>query len=158
MLLGSVMSVCEPLDCSPKGSSVHGIFQAKILKPLAISSSRGSSDQRTKPCLLGLLHWKGIFFLVLWRKKWGKKKKKLPKYFPEWWPDASFLSAMNENSHCSASLLAVGIVADFFCFHFFIIWYNFTNILIISAIIIVYSNLYPPFFPICLCWLIFFFF
>ena len=30
-------------DCSPPGSSVHGIFQAGILEWVAISSSRGSS-------------------------------------------------------------------------------------------------------------------
>ena len=30
---------CIPMDCSPLGSSVHGIFQARILKQVAISSS-----------------------------------------------------------------------------------------------------------------------
>ena len=33
----------DPMDCSPPGSSVHGIFQAGILEQVAISSSRGSS-------------------------------------------------------------------------------------------------------------------
>jgi len=32
------------MDCSPAGSSVHGIFQARILEWFAISFSRGSSD------------------------------------------------------------------------------------------------------------------
>ena len=32
----------RPMDCSPPGSSVHGIFQARILEWVAISSSRGS--------------------------------------------------------------------------------------------------------------------
>ena len=35
------------LDCSPPGSSVHGILQARILKWVAISFSRGSSQNRT---------------------------------------------------------------------------------------------------------------
>ena len=35
--------LCSPLDCSPPGSSVCGIFQARILKWVAISFSRGSS-------------------------------------------------------------------------------------------------------------------
>ena len=39
----AVMSVCSPIDCSPSGFSVHGIFQARILKYVAISYSRGSS-------------------------------------------------------------------------------------------------------------------
>ena len=37
---------CDPMDCSPPGSSVHGIFQARILEWVAISFSRGSSRPR----------------------------------------------------------------------------------------------------------------
>ena len=37
------LTLCEPMDCSPPGSSVHGIFQARILEWVAISFSRGSS-------------------------------------------------------------------------------------------------------------------
>ena len=36
-------TLCDPVDCSPPGSSVHGILQARILQRVAISSSRGSS-------------------------------------------------------------------------------------------------------------------
>ena len=39
----SCLTLCDPLDCSLPGSSVHGIFQARILEWVAISSSRGSS-------------------------------------------------------------------------------------------------------------------
>ena len=39
----SCLTVCNPLDCSPPRSSVHGIFQARIPEWVAISSSRGSS-------------------------------------------------------------------------------------------------------------------
>ena len=39
-------SVCDPMDCSPPGSSIHGILQARILGWVAISSSRGSSPPR----------------------------------------------------------------------------------------------------------------
>ena len=34
--------LCDPMDCSPPGSSDHGIFQARILKWVAIPSFRGS--------------------------------------------------------------------------------------------------------------------
>ena len=44
----------DPRVCSPPGSSVHGIFQARILEWVAISSSTGSSQHKT---LLWLLHW-----------------------------------------------------------------------------------------------------
>ena len=36
------------MDCSPPGPSVHGIFQARILKWVAIFSSRGSSRPRNR--------------------------------------------------------------------------------------------------------------
>ena len=44
---------CNPMDCSPPGSSVHGIFSVRILERVAMLSSRGSSEpwDRT-PCLL----------------------------------------------------------------------------------------------------------
>ena len=42
----SCLTFCCPMDCSPAGSSVHGIFQARILEWIAISSFRGSSHPR----------------------------------------------------------------------------------------------------------------
>ena len=41
----SYLTLC-PMDCSPSGSSVHGIFQARVLEWVAISFSRGSSQPR----------------------------------------------------------------------------------------------------------------
>ena len=38
----SYPTLCGPMDCSPTGSSVHGILQANILEAVAISSSRDS--------------------------------------------------------------------------------------------------------------------
>ena len=38
----SYLTLCNPMDCSTLGSSVHGIFQARILEWVAISYSRGS--------------------------------------------------------------------------------------------------------------------
>ena len=37
------LPLCNPVPCSPPGSSVHGIFQARILEWVAISISRGLS-------------------------------------------------------------------------------------------------------------------
>ena len=42
----SCLTLCGPMDCSLPGSSVHRIFQAKILEWVAISYSRGSSQPR----------------------------------------------------------------------------------------------------------------
>ena len=47
----SVVFLCDPMDCSPLGSSVHGIFQARILEWVAISYSRGSSQARDLTCI-----------------------------------------------------------------------------------------------------------
>ena len=41
--LQSCLTLCDPIDCSLPGSSVHGILQAGILEWLAIFFSRGSS-------------------------------------------------------------------------------------------------------------------
>ena len=38
--------LCGPMDCSPPGSFVHGILQARILERVALPSSRGSSRPR----------------------------------------------------------------------------------------------------------------
>ena len=40
------MTLCDPMDCSLSGSSVHGIFQARVLEWVAIAFSRGSSQLR----------------------------------------------------------------------------------------------------------------
>ena len=37
-----VSNSCDPLDCSPPGFSVHGIFPARMLEQVAIFSSMGS--------------------------------------------------------------------------------------------------------------------
>ena len=45
-LLQSCPALCDPIDCSLPGSSVHGILQAKILEWVAVPFSRGSSAPR----------------------------------------------------------------------------------------------------------------
>ena len=51
-------SLRSPMDCSPPGSSVQGILQARILEWVAISYSRGSSWSRNRiQHVLCLLHW-----------------------------------------------------------------------------------------------------
>ena len=42
------LTLCDPLDYSQPGSSVHGIFQTRILEWVAISYSRGLPDPRIK--------------------------------------------------------------------------------------------------------------
>ena len=40
------LTLCDPMDCSPLGFSVHGILQARTLEWVAISSFRGSFQLR----------------------------------------------------------------------------------------------------------------
>ena len=44
----SCLTLCDPMDCSLPGSSVHGIFQARVMEWVAISFSRGSSQPRDR--------------------------------------------------------------------------------------------------------------
>ena len=45
-LLQWCLTLCDAMDCSPPGSSDHGILQARILEWVVMSSSRGSSRLR----------------------------------------------------------------------------------------------------------------
>ena len=71
-------TLCDPMDCSPPGFSVHGILQARVLEWVAIASSKGSSQPRVsnlhllcllllhcRSTLLPLSHWGGLP-LSLW--------------------------------------------------------------------------------------------
>ena len=58
LVLQSCLTLCNPRDCSPPGSSVHVILQARILEWVPLPSSRGSSwlmDQMH--CRQILSHW-----------------------------------------------------------------------------------------------------
>ena len=54
----SCLTLCDPTDCSPPVSSVHGILQARTLEWITIPFSRGSSwprDQTQVSCIAGKL-------------------------------------------------------------------------------------------------------
>ena len=60
------LTLCNPMDCSPPGSSIHGISQARILEWVAISFSRGSSRSRDwtrVSCIAGR-------FFFIWATRW----------------------------------------------------------------------------------------
>ena len=51
----SCPALCDPMNCSPPGSSVHGVvFQTRILERVAISYSRGSSRHRDRTSVSGV--------------------------------------------------------------------------------------------------------
>ena len=44
----SCLTLCDPMDCSPPGSSIHGILQARVLESVAISFSMGDTNTVVK--------------------------------------------------------------------------------------------------------------
>ena len=61
-------TLCNPMDWSPPGSSLHEIFWARILEWVAISSSSGSSQPGIEPIFPCLLHCRQNLYL------WDTKK------------------------------------------------------------------------------------
>ena len=73
----SCVSLCNPMDCSPPGSSVHGTLQARILEWPAVPSSRESSQPGVKPMSLTSLALAGGFFTssATWEAKIATQNK-----------------------------------------------------------------------------------
>ena len=61
----SCVWLCDLMDCSPPGSSVYGIFQARILEQVAIFYSRGSFWPRNQTCVSYTSpHWQADSLLL----------------------------------------------------------------------------------------------
>ena len=59
--------LCDPLECSLHGSSVHGILQARILPGLLFPPPGDLPDQGLNPRLFHLMHWQaGSLPLATW--------------------------------------------------------------------------------------------
>ena len=90
----SCPTLCDPMDCSPPGSSIHGIFQARILEWGAIAFSEGCH------CLLWLSSLDGY--------NW-KDKKQNKKFCDRRWNFSKWLASIFEPNpllllECSMSL------------------------------------------------------
>ena len=62
--LHSCLILCDPMDCSPPSSSVHGILQARTLEQVATPSSRGSSQPRDRTLVSVSPALEGRFFII----------------------------------------------------------------------------------------------
>ena len=52
--LQSCLTLCDPMDCSPLGSSAHGILQARILSGLSVPPPKDLPDPEIEPESLAL--------------------------------------------------------------------------------------------------------
>ena len=66
-------TLCDPMDFSPPGSSIHVIFQVRTLEWVAISSSRGSSQSRDQTCISCVSCTVGRFFI-----HWAMREALIP--------------------------------------------------------------------------------
>ena len=69
----SCPTLCDPVDCSPPSSSVHGILQARILEWVIIPFSRASSWPRDLTpvfCIAGR-------FFTIWATRWDRQTSQL---------------------------------------------------------------------------------
>ena len=72
--LQSCPTLCDVMDCSPPGSSVHGILQARILEWLAMPFSRGSFQPRDRTwvsCIAGR-------FFTIWATRQAPTRQASP--------------------------------------------------------------------------------
>ena len=72
----SCPTLCDPVDCSPPGSSVHGILQPRILEWVAISFSRGYSRPRDRTqlsCMAGRCFYLWATTEAVRKNKWDEK-------------------------------------------------------------------------------------
>ena len=96
-------TLCNPMNCSQPGSSVHGISQVRILEWIAISFSRGSSqpwDQTWVSCIAGS-------FFTIWATR------EAPKCSPSLWLLSfhSLHSVLSEQTFFWLHSTAYGILA-----------------------------------------------
>ena len=72
--LQSWQTLCRPMECSPPGSSVHGILQGRILAWVAISFSRRSSQPKGRTCISYVsstgrkvcFHWQHLWSFIFY--------------------------------------------------------------------------------------------
>ena len=102
----------NPMNCSPPGSTVHGIFQGRILEWVAIFYSRGSSWPRDRNCV-SCISCIGFFTTVLPGK---------PNIYKNIVLSNKFVISNHLNQYISISIC--GLLYDTFLFCFILLHFN----------------------------------
>ena len=87
MVAQSCLTLCNPTDCSPPGSSVRGILQARRLEWVAILFSKGSSpprDQTQTSCIASRFFFSFFFFFLPSEPQGSRQLKKLSLKETDW--------------------------------------------------------------------------
>ena len=110
LVVQSCMTSFNTMDCSPPGSSVHGILQARILEWVAIPFSRGSSQPRDWTWVSCIA---GGFFTVWATREAPEIPDKIRQHFPSNWllgfQEQPFLHKHQSNLGLRVSLLPAGL-------------------------------------------------
>ena len=119
LITQSCPTLCNPMDCSLPGSSVHGILQARILVWVAIPFSRGSSQpsDRTQVSLI-----EGRFFTI-----WATKEAQ---EYRSGWPSPS----PGDLPHPGIKLGSPALQADSLLVELICRSYQLTNVMVIEQI------------------------
>ena len=91
-------TLCDPMDCSPPGFSVHGVLQARILEWVAISFSRGSSQPSDQTCIPASLFSNDLALHIRWTNIGA----------------AAWASVLRMHSQCWSSLGLTGLISLLF--------------------------------------------
>ena len=91
--------LCDPMDCSWPGSSVHGMLQARILGWVAIPFSRGSSWPRTQTQVSCIASG----FFTIWATREYFIYKKMP--FAVTWMDLEIIILSQTDKYCEITYM-----------------------------------------------------
>ena len=106
---------CDPVDYSPPCSSVHGIFQTRVLKWVVISHSRGSSRPRDRTCIscVSCIGRQILYHFATWEAQTfvgGVQSLSHVRLFVTPWTAAPQASLSTPNSHNLLRLMSIGSV------------------------------------------------
>ena len=112
----SYQTLHDPMDCSPPGFSVHGVFKARIQKGVAISTSRGYSPPRARTQVSCIYCIAGGFFTTE-----SSGKPRISVYLATQWVETSCFYLAQQACHFCHSFQgnSAGIPFPFFCLYLY---------------------------------------
>ena len=90
----SYLILCNPMDCSPPGSSAHRTLQARILEWVAISSSRGSSPPKDRTCVSCIGRWVLYYQCYLGSPHIGQNSEQMKQNVNSWYIQIKGISSV----------------------------------------------------------------